>query len=138
MKIFCFCSFLLVFCSCSPGSLEDYQYEGEAFARSLVKELKKIQTNEDLKGAEPLLKKKFNALVDLMIEAKEFQRKHPQEEEVDVMHYNHPHSEALLEELKRVYLIEGGREMVEKTQREALIRLDGYLHSLQKEKQKIK
>ncbi len=138
MKIFYFCALLLFFCGCSPGSLEDYQYEGEAFARSLVKDLKKIQRSEDLNRSEALLKKKFNALVDLMIEAKEFQRKHPQEEEVDVLHYDHPHGEALLEELKRIYRIEGGREMVERTQREALIRFDGYLHSLQKEKQKIK
>lgn len=72
----------------------------------------------------PKLKKHYQALVELMIEGKELQRKHPDQEEVDPAHYPHLYVDILKEELERICTLEGGREMLEKAEKEALIRLD--------------
>ena len=58
-------------CGCSPSSLEDYQREGEALSRRVIKHLETIETREELLRAEPLLKKDFEAYVALIIQARE-------------------------------------------------------------------
>jgi len=108
---------------CSPSSLEDYRKEGEAFSRRLVEDLQNIHTKEELVRAEPLLKKRFNTLVSLMIAAREYQKQHPDEELIEEEGVA---SQALLIELKRIYALEGGRDIVERAQREPLIRFDAY------------
>lgn len=119
--------FLLFLASCSSNSLEQYQYEGEALCKALVKEMREIETRDQLAQALPRLKKQFEAVVVLMIEAKEYQRNHPGEEGVDPADFDHPHADALKEELTRLCRLEGGREMIEKAQAESLIRLDRFL-----------
>jgi hypothetical protein len=119
-----FLGLLVIIAGCSPHSAEDYQFEGEALCRAFVKELEKIRSREDLAGALPRIKKHYEALVSLMIEAKEFQRKHPDHEIADPQYYDHPYSETLKFELERICKLEGGRELLEKAEREALIRLD--------------
>ena len=117
---------------CSPNSLDDYQKEGQAICRILCKELTAAQTREDLLKAEPILKKKFDELVELMMEAKLYQIKHHDE---TVLDDQNPFSEELLYELTRIYSqIEGGREIIERAQKEALFRLDGFEKKLQKKK----
>jgi hypothetical protein len=128
-------TFFLLLSGCSPNSLEDYQYEGEALCRVLVRDLRKIRSREQLLKAEPQLKKRFDQVVDLMIEARQFQQRHSEENGIDPTAYDHPYSEQLLEELKRIYSLEGGRKSIERVQREALIRLDAFERSLVKEKQ---
>src|SRR5690242_20809585 len=75
---------ILLFCmglaSCSPNALSDFQCEGEARCRAMIEELSVIQDREALLRAAPSLKKKFNELVTLMIQAREFQEKHPDAE----------------------------------------------------------
>jgi hypothetical protein len=71
--------------------------------------------------------------VGLIIEAREYQIKHPDEYVLSAEEA--PFSEELLFELKRLYThIEGGREIIERAQKEALIRLDGFEKKLQKKK----
>ena len=124
---------LLVFCSCSPTSLDDYQREGQLLCRHLAKELKNIYTREELLKSELMIKKKFDELVELIIEAREYQVKHP--DEYVLAGEENPFSEELLFELKRLYTqIEGGREIIERAQKESLIRLDGFEKKLQKKK----
>ena len=98
----------------------------------MVRELEKIHTREELTSALPRLKKQFAQLTELMVEAKEFQLKHPEEAGIDPGYYEHPYAEALKGELERVCKLEGGKELIEKAQREALIRLDAFEHSLRK------
>ncbi|MGE5196714.1 MAG: hypothetical protein ACM3JI_05235, partial [Anaerolineae bacterium] len=104
--------------------------------RSLTSELKEINHREELIAATPKLKKKFNALVDLMIEARKFQKKHAEETLLDSRQQNFEPiaSEQLLMEIKRIYGIEGGRQIVESAQREALLRLDAFERSLARQK----
>lgn len=125
-----FLVFFLVFVlgGCGTSSLEEFQYEGEAQCRKLVKILEKVETREELARALPELKKQFNALSALAVKAKEYQRAHPEEGEIDPCYFDHPYADALKEELLRIYRIEEGRAMIEKAEREALITI----HSLKK------
>ena len=120
-KIFIFLIFLT---ACSPHSMEDFQHEGESICRDITKELKKIQTHNEFVKAAPKLKLKFNKLIDLMIEARAFQQE--SDEAFNPMATASDASSLLLAELKRVYKLEAGRETIEKTQREALLRLDAF------------
>ncbi|MBM3198920.1 MAG: hypothetical protein FJZ58_06700 [Chlamydiae bacterium] len=114
---------LLFMVSCQPSSLEDFAHEGAAHTRLLIEDLQKIQAKEDLVQAEPILKKHFEKLVDYMILARNYKQKHPDEEVVySVLTVSC--SQELLEEMQRVYAIEGGKECVERAQKEAMLRLD--------------
>jgi hypothetical protein len=72
----------------------------------------------------PKLKKRYEEFTDLMIAAKEYQLNHPEEELLELNMADSDSNEILFSELKRIYAMEGGREMLERAQREALIRLD--------------
>ncbi len=123
--------FLFLIAGCSPNSLDDYQKEGQALCRILVSDLRKVQTREELLKIEPILKKRFQHLVELMIQAKNYHLKHP--DEVPLENPDHFFSEQLQLELQRIYHLEGGREMIERTQREALIRFDAFERKLKKD-----
>lgn len=106
---------LLIFLfGCAPSNLSDLRYEGEAQTKRLASELRQIENKEDLQKAIPKLKKRFNALADLLIEAREF----PQEETPPSFA-----SEQLFAELARLYEMPGGRELIESAQIEAVLRL---------------
>lgn len=111
----------LILAGCSLSSLEDFHHEGESRCRKLVKELQQIKTSEELLQAEGVLKKHFESLVGLMLEAKQFQRDHEDAESMSGM--QNIVSQVLKEELQRIYAIEGGRVVIERAQHEALVRL---------------
>jgi hypothetical protein len=128
-------SFISLGWGCSPNSLKDFHHEGEALSRALASDLREIHTKDDLIKATPLLKKRFEAFVELMIIAKEYQQKHLEEEIPEAVLSDLPSGESLFWELKRIYAMEGGRETIEKAQREALIRLDAYERNRLKQNQ---
>lgn len=123
---------LFLLFGCAPNSSSDFRHEGEARCRSLVLELQKIENREQLLRAESQLKRRFESLVALMIEAREFKRHHPDEDLLSEEEASK--GEALEEELRRIYTIEGGREVIERAQAEALIQLDTYERSLKKQR----
>lgn len=129
-KIVLFLFFLAA--GCAPHSKEDFQHEGESLCRDLTKELRKVQTREDLAKAAPKIKAKFEKIVDLVIEAKKFQMESEEEETNSDFTPDIAASDAFLAELKRVYKIEAGRDTIEKAQKEALLRLDAFDRSLKK------
>ena len=109
--------------SCSPSSSEDFRYEAAAEVKALMKTLQSIETVTDLSVIEPVLEKHFDKIADIAVRALVFQQDHPGEEEIifgegDIL------SDLLFEEMQRVYAIEGGRECVERAQKEAMLRLD--------------
>lgn len=115
---------LFILFSCSTQSLAHFRFEGEAVSRQLINELKQIRTRDDLIEHSSRLQELFNRLVDVIIKAQEFKDKHP-EEQIE------PISEASLSdqlriELNRVLHMEGGKEVIEKAQEEALNRLDAF------------
>lgn len=118
--------------SCQPTSLEDFQWEGSSHARALLKDLQQIENREDLSRIEPFLKKDFHKIVDVIIQARAFQQKNP-EAEISFQNINPILNASLREELKRVYEIEGGRECIERVQREAMLKLDAKEKRLEKQ-----
>lgn len=126
--------FLLLLCGCSPNSSEDFHREGRERCRALIHDLGKIENREQLLRAEPQLKKHFESLVSLMIDAREFQQKHGDEIESDSIIQENEVDGRLEEELRRIYAIEGGREVIEKVQHEGLVRLDAYERALVKKR----
>ncbi|MDE3047818.1 MAG: hypothetical protein KGI83_05645 [Verrucomicrobiota bacterium] len=98
--------------------MDDVRCEGEAQTRLLAKELRSIETQEDLQKAIPKLRKRYNKIADLLIEAK-----HVSGEEMD----GSEASEELFAELARIYEMPGGREAIELAQAQALQRLQAEL-----------
>jgi Tfp pilus assembly protein PilP len=115
---------LLLSAGCSPSSLEDFHYEGESRCRALIEEMQRIQDRDQLTRAAPALKKHFEDIVVLMIHAREFQESHPDEALPPIA--ENSTSSALEEELRRIYAMESGREIVEGAEHEALVRLDAF------------
>ena len=128
----------LVFLSaCQPTSLEDFQLEGACLCRALLKDLRQIECREDLVFMEPVLKRKFEKLVDLVIQARTFQQKNP-EFEIPTQNINQILNSSLIEEIKRIYGIEGGRECIERAQREAMLKLDSKEKMFEKQQRSVR
>jgi len=123
-----------LFYSCSPHSSEEFHKEGEVLCRSLVEALQTIESSDQLLLAEPLLKKKFESLVSLMIESSKFQQEHPDDWSLEPGFV----SVALRDQLHRIYLLEGGREVIERAQQESLVKLDAYERSRLRQREKLK
>lgn len=120
----------LLFCGgCSPSSIEEFQFEGEDIARGLLKQLEKVHSMSDLKREGPKLKKEYASLVEVMIAAKKFQNRHPDEEVPRIQRLEV--SEALKKEFMRIYQLEGCAELMEALQRESLHKLDLYHRRLE-------
>jgi hypothetical protein len=125
---------LLLLYSCSPSSSEEFQREGETRCRMLAADLQKIENREQLLLAETILKKHFERLIDLMIEARQFQQKRFEDISTEIPNEENAAEASLENELRRIYAIEGGREIVERAQQEALVRLDAFERALEKKK----
>jgi hypothetical protein len=126
---------LLCTAGCSPGSIEDFHWEGESQCRALVDELQAIHDRDELLRAVPKIKKSFEDLVALMIRAREFQEEHP-DESLPLISEN-SFSNKLQQELRRIYTLEGGREIMEGAQQEALVRLDAFERACAKKRQAL-
>ena len=108
-------SWILIFLvSCGPATVADLRCEGEAQTRKLAEELREIETKEELQRALPRLKKRFNKIAELLVEARKYST-----EEVEPSYA----SEQLFAELARLYEMSGGRELIETAQTEAVHRL---------------
>jgi hypothetical protein len=108
---------------CHTTSLEELQGKGAEKIKILLEQLYQIETREDLVKAENDIKKIFESLVDLMIEARILQQKEGEWLFTSVS-MQEELSYCLLAELKRIYALEGGRECIERAEREAMLRLD--------------
>lgn len=122
MKQFSLLVFLLIILAltgCGRKSLEDFRLEGEDTARSLLHELRKIRTREQLIQSSSKLQRLFNEMADIIIVAHEFRQKHPNLER-NSLPANHELNSQLRTELNRIYKIEGGRQIIEKCEAQAL------------------
>lgn len=119
-------SFILLLNACSGPSLEDYREEAAGINRTLHKEMQAIHSRKELIAHTPRLKKLFSRLVDVIIAAHEFKSKNPG----DAPSFTGEDkllNESLRTEISRIYSIDGGRDLFEKAQQDALYRLDAYL-----------
>lgn len=104
--------------SCGPATFDDLRVEADAEIRLLAKELRGIETKEDLQKAIPRLRKRYNRIADLLIEAKNYP---PANDEGSSA------SEELFVELARIYEMPGGREGIELAETQAVQRLQSDL-----------
>lgn len=125
-KILSLLLFVFSLLGCSPNSIVEYYDEGEGLTRDLIFELEKIQTREDLVKASSRLKKIFEELVNLIIGAGESQIQRPDLFMGDVPKKENKASDLLRRELNRIYRMDGGRELIEAAQANALHRLDTF------------
>jgi hypothetical protein len=116
--------FLITFTSCSFSALEDFRAEGEAVSREITLELTHIRSRDDLLVHAPRLQELFNRLVDIILAAEAFREEHPEVSLVLPDSQNTAISDHLRIELNRVLHLEGGREVIDRTQEAALNRLD--------------
>ena len=82
--------------------------------KKLVVQLRQIETRENLQREVPRLKKQFNKLADLLVEARAYGSV---ELEPTIV------SEELFAEMARLYEMSGCRELIESAQEEAVHRL---------------
>lgn len=108
---------LTILAGCSP--FHDISGEGEAETRKLAAELRAIETKEELQKAVPRLKKRFNRLADLVVEARSFKQEASEPTAA---------SEELFIELARLYEMTGGRELIESAQADAVSRVKSGLN----------
>lgn len=108
--------------ACAPHSMEEYKLEGEGIAKSLLKQLEKVHSVNDLVETGPRLKKEYAKLLQLMVAAKKYQNAHPEEEVGDPIGLEV--SDALKREFIRIYQLEGCSDVMEALQRESLHKLD--------------
>jgi hypothetical protein len=117
---------ILFLTSCGPKSLEDFREEGRGVTRSLIQELQVIQTRQELLQVQSRLQKLFDNLVTIMTNGREFQEKYSKQESLELTKEDHEISEELRIQLQRIYYIDGGKEIIEKCQEQALQRLDAF------------
>lgn len=117
---------LLVVGGCSPSSLQDFRQEGRRLNRELLAELQKLHTRQEVQQAAPILQQHYQEIVQLMIAARDFQQQHPDDPIPELDETDQQLSRQLMNELNRLYRIEGVREIIEKAQEPALSRLDAF------------
>jgi GTP1/Obg family GTP-binding protein len=127
MRVFFFLG-CLILTACAPTSLDEYRREGEALCRRFTEDLQKIETREDLVKELPKIKRFYEEIADLMIEVKNFKEAHLGEATDTWSTPDDLASETLMIELKRVYRLEGAKELLEGVQRETYFRLDAALN----------
>jgi transcriptional antiterminator len=116
--------FLMIFAGCSPASMQDFRQEGQSVQRALIRDLARVRNREQLLHIQGRLKRRFNKLVKIMIDAKKWQDSHPLSEVSPMTKKDLALSESLRQQLVRVYGIEGCKEIIEGAQADALATLD--------------
>jgi len=122
MKKMLYLFLLFLAIGCSPSTAQDCKREAKGVMKSLTVDFREIQTREDLVDKQEQIKQKTEELVTLMIRLKKLQESGA----VMLEEEDHSISDSLMHEMKRIYCIEGGRELIERFQREALLKLDAY------------
>lgn len=106
--------------------MEDCCHDAEGTMRALIAELKQIHSRDDLPVHAQKLQQLFNAVADEIIEARKYKKAHPDEESIISNGKEQSVSDQLRIELNRILHMEGGREVIEQVQQEAIKKLDSY------------
>lgn len=118
---------LFFFSSCSESTLEDYRESGRSNTKTLIKKLEKVHTIQDLILQEKSLENLFFNLSELMVKARQnHQELLPLEKEDLIL------SDKLRNELNRIFLIPGGKKILESCQEKALTHLSIFEKQIEK------
>lgn len=105
---------LLILCGCGSRSAEDIREEGRTVTRTLTEELRTVHNRRELMEAAPKLKTLFRQLAELMAASQEFQ------EPLDLEKTDHDLSDELRLQMNRIYQMDGGRQIMEQSQQDAV------------------
>lgn len=111
--------------SCAPSTPKEFNNESKRIQTELLEQFRMVETLDDLIKRGPKIRSLSYELVELIQRADSYYKKTHEE----MMPLELPISEVLKAEMKRIYQFDGGRETVEKYQREALFLLDEYAKS---------
>ncbi|MDP1608685.1 MAG: hypothetical protein Q8L98_05180 [Chlamydiales bacterium] len=108
---------VLGLCYSSCSSEEAFRAQGKKIVKEIVATLKGVENHEELEAATGRLKKHFKKLARLLAEVRAFRKSHPDAvwEERAL-----PESEELFIQLARLYEIPGCREIMERSQGDAV------------------
>jgi hypothetical protein len=120
-KSILFALFFLVSCQSRP---EYYKEKARGKMSELSCELNRVESLDDLLQRGDRLKVLFNEMVDVIIEAKLYQKKSGRKWEFTAEELEN--ARELQFELERLYKIPGASFLIEKYQQEAMIRLDAF------------
>ncbi|MBX9743625.1 MAG: J domain-containing protein [Chlamydiales bacterium] len=112
-----FIGLVLGFSSCSSSSEEAFCAQGKKIVKEIVLTLKDVENHEELEAVTGQLKKHFKKLARLLAEVRAFRNSHP-----DIVWQKGilPEAEELFIQLARLYEIPGCREIMERSQRDAV------------------
>jgi hypothetical protein len=99
---------------CQSQSNEDFREKGRAKTRSLVGELRKIRTKDQLIVQEIKLQEAFASFAGLVDEVRHFRSLHPQLEPPPMTSQDKEMSDQLRLEMLRISRLEGGREILDR------------------------
>jgi len=110
---------ILILTGCQSSTLEEFKAEGQNKVHALSEEFRKIKTRDELLDAEERLKACYRDIAASMFAASDWKDQHPGEEFPILTETDRKLSENVRLELIRLYRIEGGKEILEKCQRQA-------------------
>ena len=111
---------IILIYGCNPTN-EDIQQESQKIIKQLIEQMTIIHNYGELQKSAPQLKKSFNKLVDIIIEARKLEIK---DAKFEIK--NHHLSDLLRYQVERIYRIDGGKEIIEEMQRDALHKLNAF------------
>lgn len=113
--------FLAFLTSCQSSNYEDFREKGRSKTRSLIAELKKNRTKDQLIEHEEDILRAFSEITSLMKAVQEFHESHPGLEPPPLTAEDRELSDQLRMELLRIYRLEGGKEIVDRCRENSLI-----------------
>jgi hypothetical protein len=111
-------------CGCNQKSPEYFQERGRSISVALVIELEAIDDLDSLLERLAYIESLFDALVDVMIEARKWQQRH--ECTFEISEEDSQLSNRISTELNRLFQIPLAGHFIEKSQQKALERLDAF------------
>lgn len=110
--------FILMFLSACAGSPEkEFRFRGEKMIREINQLLEGAENHEELQAVSPRLRKQFRKLAYLLLDVRSFREKNPDASfPIEILE----ESEILFVHLARLYEIPGCREIMERSQADAV------------------
>lgn len=108
---------LLLLVSCSKTPQEEFRLKGKKIVLEIVDLLQDVENHDELEAISPQLRKQYRKLAGILLEIRTFREKHPNE-----LFPENPidESEELFAQLARLYEIPGCREIMERSQADAV------------------
>lgn len=105
---------LVIFSACQISSYDDFREKGRSKTRSLVAELKKIRTKDQLIQREENIRSAFGEIALLLGQLEEFQQMHLDLDSLPLSAIDRELSDQLRLEISRICRLDGGKDILER------------------------